>query len=256
MGEMMNVESLESIIYYPDGSRKKSECAVLKEHELTVIVNEQPVLRLICTKDRLSELVTGRLFTGGFIDGAEDIEKIRFNQSKREANVFFRKDTILEHNLLREEKSCCTGNVSFMSLKNGRTLKKVTAASYEPEWIFNLAESFAKAGGLHDKTQGTHSCLLARKDQILFFCEDIGRHNAVDKAVGFALLNEIPFGDCMLYTSGRVPLDMVEKVIASGIPIVVSKSVPTAESISMAEKYGLTLICRAHRDSFEVMNPV
>ena len=71
--------------------------------------------------------------------------------------------------------------------------------------------------------------------------------------MGYALLNKLSLKDCMLYTSGRVPTDMVEKVIASGIPVVVSKSVPTADSISMAEEYGLRLICRAHRDSFEVM---
>ena len=253
MDERENVESRKSIIYYPDGSKRTGESAVLKEHELTVKIHEQPVLRLICTKDRLRELVTGRLFTGGIIDGAEDISETGFDQSEREAAVLLREDMNPELNLLREEKSFRTGNDSFRSFKKRRELKKITISSYEPEWIFNLAESFAGSGGLHAKTQGTHSCLLARRDEILFSCEDIGRHNTVDKAVGYALLNKLSLKDCMLYTSGRVPTDMVEKVIASGIPVVVSKSVPTADSISMAEEYGLRLICRAHRDSFEVM---
>ena len=74
----------------------------------------------------------------------------------------------------------------------------------------------------------------------------------MDKAVGYALLNGIPLSECMVFTSGRVPVDMVEKVIAAGIPVLVSKSVPTAESVELAKKYNLTLICKAWPDRCEV----
>ena len=64
---------------------------------------------------------------------------------------------------------------------------------------------------------------IVKKRKNHFKAEDIGRHNAVDKAVGYAVLNDIPLSGCMIFTSGRVPVDMVEKVIVAGIPVLVSK---------------------------------
>ena len=83
-------------------------------------------------------------------------------------------------------------------------------------------------------------------------CEDIGRHNTVDKAVGFSKLSGINLSECTLYISGRVPVDMMQKVIYSGIPVLVSKAVPTADSVRLAKKYGVTLIVKAYPDQIEI----
>ena len=239
-------------IIYPDGTGSVRECALLKEHELTVIINEQPAFRLICTKEYLRELVTGRLYTEGIIEKAEDIAEIYFCRYEKEASVFIEGDAVLEDSV-RKDLSCCAGNIVFKTKNDRIGLKKLSAADYDPQWVFALAERFVNDSGLHGMTQGTHSCILAGKDGFVFSCEDIGRHNAVDKAVGYGLINNISLNECMLYTSGRIPVDMTEKVIAAGIPVLVSKSVPTAESAALAKEYGLTLIFRAHPDSFETI---
>ena len=70
------------------------------------------------------------------------------------------------------------------------------------------------------------------------------RHNALDKAVGCAVLAGLPLAECVLYTSGRVPLDMVRKAIRAGVPALVSKSMPTVQSLELAEEYGLKLFIR------------
>ena len=80
--------------------------------------------------------------------------------------------------------------------------------------------------------------------------EDIGRHNALDKAVGHMLLNNKEAEGCVLFTTGRVAADMVIKTVASGIPVLVSKAVPTTKALSLAKKYGLKLICNAWPDSY------
>ena len=117
--------------------------------------------------------------------------------------------------------------------------------------VFRLAEHFRKDSTLHRITGGTHSCYIRFGDGNIRSFEDIGRHNALDKAVGAMLLVKEDPGKCMLYTSGRVPQDMVEKVIHAGIPILISKAVPTDRSIRLAAAYGLKLIVRAHADSYE-----
>ena len=133
-------------------------------------------------------------------------------------------------------------------------MKKLPKHNWKPEWIFTLSEEFKNIKGIHDLTGGSHICILAREGKTLHVSEDIGRHNAVDKAVGYALNNDIPLHECMLFTSGRVPVDMAEKVIAAGVPVLVSKSVPTAEAVELAKEYGLTLICRAWPDKFELFS--
>ena len=82
--------------------------------------------------------------------------------------------------------------------------------------------------------------------------EDIGRHNALDKCIGYALLEQLELSECILFTTGRVPTDMVQKVIAAGIPVLASKAVPTDQAIELAKKYRLNLICRAWPDRIEI----
>ena len=230
-------EIYDTTVHYPGGETADKECALIKEHELTVIVNEQPVLKIICTGDDLKELVVGRLCTEGLIERAGDIEKLYFCRYGREASVFLNRELVLKD-----------------ALRTDKSWKKLPEAHPDPDMIFSLAARFREDSRLHRTTQGTHSCILASNAGIQFECEDIGRHNALDKAVGYALMNDIPLHECMLFTSGRVPVDMAEKVIAAGIPVLVSKSVPTAEAVAYAKEYGLQLIFRAYPDSYETLS--
>ncbi|MCR5508017.1 MAG: formate dehydrogenase accessory sulfurtransferase FdhD [Lachnospiraceae bacterium] len=245
------IEKLKICVLYPDGKKEQSEAAVIKEHVLNVMINEQPALRLVCTRKDLKELVAGRLLTDGFIKNAEDIYKMYFCKTENEVSVFLKDDTRLE-DVIRKDPTCCTGSRVFAEIKRPDRLKRLPEYKWEPKWVFALCEEFKREKGIHSLTGGSHLCILAREGKTLYAGEDIGRHNALDKAAGYALLNGIPLPECMIFTSGRVPVDMVEKVITAGIPVLVSKSVPTKESVDMAREYGLTLICRAWPDKFEI----
>ncbi len=246
-----NIEKVKKKTISINGDSFFSEDAVLKEHVLSVYVNEVLAFKLVCTKTHLKELVIGRLYTEGLIDSLSEIEKLFFCSSENEARVF------LNHEINWEEwngaePSCCTSNRSFLTKEGSRKLRQVPALEWKAEWIYALARKFSNGVELHRTTQGTHSCFISHLSNILFVAEDIGRHNAIDKAIGFALLNETPLSESILYTSGRVPVDMVQKVVSAGIPVLVTKAVPTEESLLLAKEYGLTLICRAYPDQFEI----
>ena len=242
---------VDAVLVAADGSRSETETYLIKEHELEIMVNEQPVMKLICTKQDLHELVMGRLLTGGFIEKADDVARIVFCKYKNQASVFLNKEIDFQE-AIAEEKTCCTGNKTWYTTGTHKPQKKLPSLDYKPEWIFNLARKFKDDTSLHNITSGTHSCMLAKGDEILYVCEDIGRHNAIDKAVGYGIMNSVPLSQCILYTSGRVPVDMAEKAIAAGVPVLASKSVPTVEAVEMGKEYGLVVIGKAHVDGFVV----
>ena len=100
--------------------------------------------------------------------------------------------------------------------------------------------------GMFDPNTGT----------FLRLAEDIGRHNALDKVIGYALRHQIDLKECMVYSSGRIPTDMAMKAIYAGIPVLSSKASPTTEAIELAKTYRLTLICAARRDRMKVFSQV
>lgn len=121
---------------------------------------------------------------------------------------------------------------------------------------FALVNQFVSDSEIHRATQGTHSCYLSVNGELHFSVEDIGRHNAIDKAIVYAVMRGFKREDCILYTTGRVSTDMARKVIVSGFPILVSKSVPTNAAVNMARTNNLVLICKAWPDQFEVFSDV
>ncbi len=248
---MDNAKMLTTDILFPDGRKEPGEAMLISEHILTVVINEHPVYRLVCTKKDLKELVVGRLLTDGYIERPEDIYNIFFCKYENEASVFLNSDIQWKENIERIP-TCCIGNRVFTEREDGKVLKKLSGYEWDPEWVFKLAGEFGKGTELHRLTGGSHVCILAREGETVYVCEDIGRHNAVDKVAGYALLNRIPLSECMIFTSGRVPIDMVEKVVSAGIPVLVSKSVPTAESVELAREYNLTLVGKAWPDKCEV----
>ncbi len=122
--------------------------------------------------------------------------------------------------------------------------------SLQPGFICSCRQQIVSE--LWQATGGAHCAVLFRAQEIIGRGEDIGRHNAVDKAVGQAVLKGCDLRACVLVSTGRQPADMLEKVANAGIPAVISKTVPTQQGIIAAQKAGITLIGRIKADSFVV----
>lgn len=251
MEEMDTALEVKQRVVCVDGTENQQESAIVREHFMELFVNERLVAKLVCTPSDIVELVLGRLLTEGYIRGTEDVDSIYICQYGSKAKVFLKNEPKLVSRV-ETEASCCTGNQTLLTNMDISFLRPLQAVDYKQEWIFALANAFAGGSAIHRRTKGTHSCFLSVKGELVYAAEDIGRHNALDKAVGHALLQEYERQDCILFTTGRVPTDMVKKAVAAGVPVLVSKAVPTDAAIKMAREYKLTLICKAWPDRYEV----
>ncbi len=239
-----------------DGKSELAPMTVQSEHSLDVYVNEKLTMRVVCTPTRLFDLIIGRLCTEGLISGIDEIESIDLLAGGRRANVYLRnRQADLSRAHVNVVPTCCTGNQLFNSyFVNDDSMRKLESFDWDPEWVFSLARMLASDTPLHRQTFGAHSCYLSHKGTLICCREDLGRHNALDKVVGKAMREGIKLEECIVYSSGRVPVDMVQKVIRARIPVLASKAVPTDMTIRLAKEFDLTLICSARPDSMKVLN--
>jgi FdhD protein len=114
-----------------------------------------------------------------------------------------------------------------------------------------MKELYLKAVG-YRASRGIHGAALADPDRLLFMAEDVGRHNAVDKVCGEALLRGIPTRDRMLLNTGRVSSEMLLKGARMGTPLVVSRTSPTDMAVTLAEQLGVTVVGYLRHGAFNV----
>jgi FdhD protein len=119
--------------------------------------------------------------------------------------------------------------------------------------VLSLPQAMRTKQRLHTKVGGVHAAgLFDRQGQETIVCEDVGRHNAVDKAIGYCALRSLSVHDKLLLCSGRLSYEMATKAIRMEIPILVSVSAPTALAVDLAERFGLTLVGYARGDRMTV----
>jgi FdhD protein len=110
--------------------------------------------------------------------------------------------------------------------------------------ITSLPDRLREAQGLFDSTGGLHAAgLFDPSGELLAIREDVGRHNAVDKVIGWAFLEErLPLSDTILMISGRGSFEIVQKAVVAGIPIVCAVSAPSSLAVDLARRFDQTLI--------------
>ena len=160
----------------PDGT----EAAVPAEHAAAIYVNEQPAFRVVCTPALLPQLALGRLLTEGWIASADEVEQIAVCAEGAKVQVYLRHPLPTRRAAAQEVASCCTDNIALGSPVELQPLRPVPGLALQPEWVQTLTAAMHAGLPLYRATRAVHSCFVLHKGEIVFACEDLGRHNALD----------------------------------------------------------------------------
>ncbi len=225
--------------------KKDVEDMVTKEQPLTIILNNQELVTLLCSPTDLKYLAIGFLFSEGFIEDKDKIKKIIVDDQRGVVRVETGEDREFTDELLFKRPITSAGarTASFYRAADVSNLAKIESRiEISALEVFKLVKDFPRHSQIYLKTGGVHSAALCDNKDILVFAEDIGRHNALDKIFGECILRDIPTDDRIVITSGRIPSEMLLKVAKRKIPIMISISAPTDLGVKLAMDLGMTLI--------------
>lgn len=227
---------------------------VITETPVTLSVNGEAWLTFMCTPVHLEAMAAGFLFNEGIIHSKEQIADIRLCAAGDHLDIW------LHHEAKKPEKwrrtSGCTGGVTSVELDQPEgTVERIelfNGAALSTEQVSQLVVKLFDAQDLYRRSGGVHTSALSDGHSILVTAEDIGRHNSLDKIAGRLLLEEISAPRRILLTTGRISSEMLQKSARMGAGIIISRTSPSSMSVSMAEKWGITLIGYARRTGFRI----
>jgi FdhD protein len=234
-----------SILRATDEGTCEAKDAVAREFPLTIILDNQELVTLLCTPKDMKYLAVGFLSSEGLIRDKGEIRKIVLDDRRGVVRVETAGDTGEAPELIfkRLITSGCGSGASFYRATDTTNQAKVKSEMRVSTGdIFTLAREFQQSSQIYKATHGVHSAALCGAKDILIFAEDIGRHNAIDKIFGRCILEGIPTADRMIISSGRISSEIVLKIARRNIPIVISKSTPTDLAVDLAARLGVTLI--------------
>ncbi|MHB8648518.1 MAG: formate dehydrogenase accessory sulfurtransferase FdhD [Thermomicrobiales bacterium] len=249
-------------VWTVDGARNR-------QHTDQLATEEPLEIRLLAGSERRTVAVTmrtpgadfalaaGFLFSEGMIASRDDIRQITYcvdaeidaEQRYNIVNVALRADTLpdlatLERHFLTTSACGVCGKASLDALHLRGQAAVPPGPVVSAALITRLPERLRAGQGVFDVTGGLHAAgLFDRNGTLLAVREDVGRHNALDKLVGWALLEgRLPLHDHIVLVSGRVSFELVQKALAAGIPIVCAISAPSSLAVSLAQEFGMTLV--------------
>ena len=213
------------------------------------------------------ELAAGFLYSEGVISDRQDISRIthcvdkeielenRYNIVNVELAAEELPDlATLERHFYTTSACGVCGKTSLEALRRRGFPPIQTQIKVSPELIYSLPEKLRSAQGIFTVTGGLHAAALFNSEgELLAVREDVGRHNALDKLIGWALLsNQLPLNNHIIMVSGRSSFEIMQKCLAAGVPIVCAVSAPSSLAVSLAQEFGITLIGFLRGERFNV----
>jgi FdhD protein len=211
---------------------------VVREQPLTVYVNGTRFLTLLCTPVKLEALVVGYLWMEMVIADPAEIRSLDVSPVDGRADVTLIHDVELPTE--RILTSGCGGGITFR-VDHRLFPRLASPLTVSAEDLAARMHDLFAAAVLYKASRGIHGAALCDPDRLLLMAEDVGRHNAVDKVTGEALLRGIPTAGRILLSTGRVSSEMLLKAARMGVPIVASRTSPTEMAVGLAEQLNVTV---------------
>ena len=212
---------------------------VVREQPLTVYVNGERFLTLLCSPFQLEPLVLGYLWMEKVITGLDEVAELQISEVDGRAEVTLRQPVTLPTE--RILTSGCGGGITFRI--DPRLFPRITSdVRVSPADLGNRMHDLLREAVHYHASRGIHGAALADRDRVLLVAEDVGRHNAVDKLMGLALQRGIATTDRILLSTGRVSSEMLLKAARMSVPIVASRTSPTEMAVALAEQLGVTVV--------------
>ncbi|MBO3802340.1 MAG: formate dehydrogenase accessory sulfurtransferase FdhD [Candidatus Brockarchaeota archaeon] len=239
------------VVKVREGRRSRVKDLVVKEAICSILVNGTRVASLACTPSDLESLAVGLLVSEGIIASYSDVLCVSVKEDGRIVEVETHgraSDRITQPVLGRESVDRPRDRLmEFVRDRNIASKLAVPASS-----LAALVRDFQEASMLFRSTGGVHSAAVCEPGGILFFKDDIGRHNAVDKVLGECSIKGIRTDDKILLLTGRVCSSVLMKAFLRGMPVLVSQSAPTHLAVELAYESGMTLVGFARGESMNV----
>ena len=228
-GDARKLVDKQEIIRYIGGEYIQLRDLMVHETALHLEVNGMRERTLYCSPMELKELIVGHLYTGGYIQNTEDILSLEVDEETGRAAV----------------------QIAARETAKVQALLSDTCL-FDPKILLANQQKFYDDSVLQKATAGTHCCALCDDSGTYFSCIDISRHNCMDKLAGKALLSGVSLEDKYILTSGRVPMDMIQKVAAIRVPMIVSRSTPTIAAVETACRSNITLLGFSRENRFNI----
>jgi len=228
---------------------------VIKEEPINVFINNEHYVTLLSTPYMIKELVVGHLLSEGIINSFKEIDEIHIMKNNVMVHIPKEKNIKLELSKKIKLITSACGNLSDFFKLLDTLYKKPLSLNFKIhfEKILLAFKKLNENTIIYRRTGGTHAAALFNElAELIYLAEDIGRHNAIDKVIGKAAIDNLNYENVFLATTGRQTIEMVLKAIRVGIPIVASISAPSEKSIKIADKYGLTLIGFVRGNRFNI----
>lgn len=226
-----------------DDKREVVEDVLVEEVPLTLLVDGEEFITLLCTPLDIEDLCMGFLFTAGLIQEAAAVKRIVVDQERWTASITLQENSKVKDLVFKRlyTSGCGRGALFYNVADIVHRTELGTDFTVFSSKVKEIMISFQKMSELYLKTGGVHSAGLA-KDTISVFREDIGRHNALDKVIGRSVKDKEDFIHSMIVTSGRISSEVIFKIQKCRIPIIISRSAPTNQAVKLARDMNITLV--------------
>jgi len=239
---MGRITTRKPITQLKSENRKRRQDTLAVEEPLEIRIGGEPYVVTMRTPGHDVELATGFLVTEGVVTVKENISYARHRQSYNVLEIGLTVPAPSPRRFTTTSACWVCGKDSIHHLHTTPHYP-IGEINIDQHVLAGLPDKLREGQTTFDKTGGTHAAgLFTPNGELIVLREDIGRHNAVDKVIGWAVLNDrMPLDTTVLQVSGRASFELVNKATMAAIPIFGAVSAPSSMAVDMAEEAGMTL---------------